>query len=73
MTTTTKTLRLAAAGAALLAVAACQTTGDKAAMEADRYAALEAKVHEALRNSAAAKVDAATALDIALENEKKLK
>ena len=65
-TMTAKGLRLAAAGFALAAVAACATPEQQKA----QHDALEAKVNEALRNAAAAKVDATTALHIALEAEK---
>jgi len=63
-----KTLRCAIAGLALTALGACATADD--GME---LSALEAKVNQALQNSAAAKVDAAAALHLAVENEKKLK
>jgi len=62
-------VKLAAAGAVLATLGAC-ATNEQATMKLD---ALEAKVNEALQSSAAAKIDAATALDIALDVEKKVK
>jgi len=63
-----KTVRFAIAGLALTALGACATAEDGM-----KLSELESKVNEALQNAAAAKVDAATALHLAVENEKKLK
>ncbi len=62
---TVKAVRFAAAGAVLVALGACATTEE----EAMRLEALEAKVNQALQNAAAAKIDATTALTIALDVE----
>lgn len=65
-TKTAKGVRLAAAVVALAAVTGCVTAEEQRAQQE----ALEAKVNQALQNAAAAKVDATTALHIALEAEK---
>jgi|GEM_PF-6130103 len=64
-----RSAKLAAAGAVLVTLGAC-ATDQQTHMKLD---ALEARVNEALQSSAAAKIDAATALDIALDVEKKVK
>lgn len=51
---------------ALSALTACATPEE---MDA-RFAKLEDKVNQALQASAAAKIDATTALDVALQNKK---
>ena len=64
----TKRIRLMSAGAAMLVLGACASGADEM-----KLSALEDKLNEALRNSAAAKIDAATALHVAIEAEKKSK
>jgi hypothetical protein len=64
----TRTFRLAAIGVALLALGACASASTDQEM---KLSALEAKLNEALRNAAAAKVDAATAMLMAEEAQKK--
>ena len=65
---TVKALRFAGAGAVLVALGACATTTEQEAM---RMEALEAKINQALQNAAAAKIDATTALNVALGVEEK--
>lgn len=56
--------------AAMLA-GACATKEDVDATVDAKFGELDEKINQALRNAATAKVDAATALKIATENEKK--
>ncbi|MEK9753247.1 MAG: hypothetical protein VW338_08565 [Rhodospirillaceae bacterium] len=62
----TRTFRLAAIGVALLALGARASADQEM-----KLSTLEAKLNEALRNAAAAKVDAATAMLMAEEAQKK--
>lgn len=63
-----KVLRVLVVGLGLTVLAACES-----ADTVNKLSALEAKVNTALQNAAAAKVDASTALHMAVDLEDKVK
>ena len=56
---------------AAMLLGACATQDDVDRTVDAKFSELDEKVNQALRNAATAKVDAATALNIATEHEKK--
>lgn len=63
-----KALKIACAAALAATAAACASTEDLSALEA-KVSALERKANEAMQNSAAAKIDASTALHMTTEKK----
>lgn len=62
-------LRIGAVAAAVTMLGACATSEELDSRFAALESRLESKINEALRNSASAKIDATTALSVAMEKK----